>query len=426
MINNTNNIRNKPKMRRPSQRGSEQVLANTFRSTSNTQIMKTSTNISKNSGFNFSNLCVPQVRKSNLMALKRSQNLKIVASKNHKLKVLGEITQNFKNIAQNSTELRFNLDEDKNRLQARLHDLLRLTILNMTKSKASNNSIVNKISQKSNFIPGLSTNMIQTLTSKGKNLIKARLLSTAVRTSGTSQTLRSSSFSSPSRLQLSRNDEGRSSCCGGRSSNSTTRCCNTGSLCCRSSLSRETNSTSNTPDNGQKQFAAPSNSLLGFSSLELGLPQKEKGCKTDRRSSKSSNKVLRKGKNFVWNRKGKLRKIMDMFASYCDNVSLNIEDLNFPASKKLDKNQVQSLRKWLKLGFTILSRDYEQVFDQHTDNLAHAAILYSSIKVQMASSLFQKSIKPLAKRKKVSIKEVRASHSYKLFREIIESSRECD
>lgn len=94
------------------------------------------------------------------MALKRSQNLKIVASKNHKLKVLGEITQNFKNIAQNGSELGFNLDEDKNRLQARLHDLLRLTILNMTKSKASNNSIVNKISQKSNFIPGLSTNMI--------------------------------------------------------------------------------------------------------------------------------------------------------------------------------------------------------------------------------------------------------------------------
>jgi hypothetical protein len=117
---------------------------------------------------------------------------------------------------------------------------------------------------------------------------------------------------------------------------------------------------------------------------------------------------------------------MDMFASYCDNVSRNNQDLGFPANKKLDASQVQNLRKWLKLGFTILSREYEQVYDQHTDNLAHAVILYSSIKVQMASSLFQKSIKPLTRRKKVSIKDVRASESYKLFRGIMEASKQCD
>jgi hypothetical protein len=42
----------------------------------------------------------------------------------------------------------------------------------------------------------------------------------------------------------------------------------------------------------------------------------------------------------------------------------------------------------------------------------------------MSSTLLKKSIKPLAKRKKVSIKEVRASDSYKLFRGIIEASKE--
>jgi hypothetical protein len=50
---------------------------------------------------------------------------------------------------------------------------------------------------------------------------------------------------------------------------------------------------------------------------------------------------------------------MDMFASFCENVNLNIEDSAFPSSKKLDRSQIQVLKKWLKLGFTMLSRDYE-------------------------------------------------------------------
>jgi len=117
---------------------------------------------------------------------------------------------------------------------------------------------------------------------------------------------------------------------------------------------------------------------------------------------------------------------MDMFTSFCENVVLAVDDTSFKQSKKLGKKEILNLRKWLKLVFTILSRDYELVFDQHTDNLAHAAILFSSIKVNMSSSLFQRSIKPIAKRKKVSIKYLRASESYKLLREIIEATSESD
>ena len=440
-MNIINNIKEKPSQRRPGQHAYPPQRANAFRSTSFKPVTK---NICKSDFLIQGKLCIPQVRKSNLMAMKRNENMKIVAGKSQKLRVLGEVTQNYKNIA--------NSDINNQRLRLRLQHLLRLTLNNMTKSKCNRSKCTNTTSKdtknssltstthnsfsthsqnQSNFTQISHNSYIQNLTNYGKNLVKAKLLSSTLRTTSSASTLRSSGFSNPSSIKLSRNQEGRSSCCGGRSSNSSI-CCNnlnTGSdFCCRSSANTIGNRASCTPTNGQRQFSSSNNCLIGFSKINLGLENlqadKQQNQKMGHRPIKSSSKNVRKGKNFVWNRKGKLRKIMDMFASFCENVNLNIEDSAFPSSKKLDRSQIQVLKKWLKLGFTMLSRDYEQVYDQHTDNLAHAVILYSCIKVQMSSTLLKKSIKPLAKRKKVSIKEVRASDSYKLFRGIIEASKE--
>ena len=124
----------------------------------------------------------------------------------------------------------------------------------------------------------------------------------------------------------------------------------------------------------------------------------------------------------VWNKKRKLCKIMNMFSSYCENVKI---ELNHEASFKnqmTDNSCSNSLNNWLKKSLNVLNKQYEMINEQHTDNIAYAAILYSSIKVGMSSSIFLKCITPLAKRKKVNIKEVRSGDSYALFREMVEGA----
>jgi hypothetical protein len=86
---------------------------------------------------------------------------------------------------------------------------------------------------------------------------------------------------------------------------------------------------------------------------------------------------------------------------------------------KNTKIDVIELKARLKTMLEVIGRDYEQVHHQHTDNLAIAAILYSSIKMGMGSGIFLKSLSGLSKRKKVSIKEVKNSESYQLVKKIL-------
>lgn len=330
-------------------------------------------------------LCIPMVRNANW---KRVQNMKIQAVKSNALKELSNNSIN-------------NINTDKGfRLQLQDHLLLK------SKAKTESLSFFNQLNARNNYI--------QSLKNQGKNLVQVQLLMSTLRTRASSVALRSSDFSHPSISKLSRNQEARSSCCGGRSSNSTTNLCSQSDSNQQRSQAR---SASNIPNSKQCD--------LGFSGLRLGIDQLSRAQKAQRSVKTGNAKSVRKNKNFVWNRKGKLRKIMDFFASFCENVSQNNKSLTFPESKKLDFSKFQNLRKWLKLSFTILTRDYELVYDQHTDNLANAALLYCAIKVEMSSTLFHKSLKPLAKRKKVTTKKIRASESYILLREILDRRQEC-
>jgi hypothetical protein len=92
--------------------------------------------ISKLGYGDYGKLCIPQVRKSSLLAFKKSQNLKIKAGNNQKLRSIGQSCKNFKNIAElNLSTVSGILGGNDLRLQARLQVLLRLTLQNLTKSK---------------------------------------------------------------------------------------------------------------------------------------------------------------------------------------------------------------------------------------------------------------------------------------------------
>jgi hypothetical protein len=105
---------------------------------------------------------------------------------------------------------------------------------------------------------------------------------------------------------------------------------------------------------------------------------------------------------------------------FCRSLGKKISEQPSASMHTNDQLLISKLKSWLMLSFSLLERDYEQLNSQHTDSIAMAVLLFASIKVKLSTKLYQACIDQIAKRKKLTIDEIRSGDSYRLFKRMVE------
>ena len=172
-------------------------------------------NTQKSSFANHGNLCIPQVRNRHIINYKRNFNEKIV---NNGFEI------NYKNIEENSEYLKTYIQAFFLKSKISCFDNKNISKLNTLQfvqdQQASKVSVkADNISQV-NFTMERKSADVQKLISRALDLVETSYISTLNRTSLSCSLLRSSSFSSPTLMRQRMNQNSRSSCVCGRSSDS--------------------------------------------------------------------------------------------------------------------------------------------------------------------------------------------------------------
>ena len=145
--------------------------------------------------------------------------------------------------------------------------------------------------------------------------------------------------------------------------------------------------------------------------------EKEKGTSKRRRSFKHLQPS-------VHHFKLKLKKVMRILSAFQANL-LKIKATSRSQTKsspQISEDHLTTIKKRLRENFVLLSKHYSEVKSQHADSLSIALALEAAIKAGLSSRAFVKSIKPVVKRRNLSVKEIRGGACYCMVKKMLRNA----